>query len=117
MSSGKVPIRVLTITLILRIAWGKVVTIVTSVLLSGAFKSAVSPLSGSSKGTSGLTLAHNTLIFSILASWVPPLCWMEWAAVARCNGALCSALVPSREARRKREVLSLGYHGNVVDLW
>lgn len=24
---------------------------------------------------------------------------------------------PSREARKKKEVLSLGYHGNVVDLW
>ena len=22
-----------------------------------------------------------------------------------------------REARKKKEVLSLGYHGNVVDLW
>lgn len=35
----------------------------------------------------------------------------------KCDGALCSVLVLFREARRKKEVLSLGYHGNVVDLW
>lgn len=26
-------------------------------------------------------------------------------------------LAPSREARKRKEALSLGYHGNVVDLW
>jgi hypothetical protein len=26
-------------------------------------------------------------------------------------------LCPSRAARKMKEVLSLGYHGNVVDLW
>lgn len=40
-----------------------------------------------------------------------------WTAVGRCDRAICSALVPSREARKTKEVLSLGYHGNVVDLW
>lgn len=30
---------------------------------------------------------------------------------------ICLVLLPSREARKKKEVLSLGYHGNVVDLW
>ncbi|XP_065741316.1 urocanate hydratase isoform X1 [Phocoena phocoena] len=32
-------------------------------------------------------------------------------------GAICPALAPSREARKRKEALSLGYHGNVVDLW
>ncbi|ELR46579.1 Putative urocanate hydratase, partial [Bos mutus] len=32
-----------------------------------------------------------------------------------CDWAACPA--PCREARKRKEVLSLGYHGNVVDLW
>lgn len=40
-------------------------------------------------------------------------CW--GVALGRCDGAACPA--PCREARKRREVLSLGYHGNVVDLW
>ncbi|XP_076697277.1 urocanate hydratase isoform X1 [Callospermophilus lateralis] len=44
-----------------------------------------------------------------------PVCW----GVAVSSSVLPSALFwgPSREARKKKEVLSLGYHGNVVDLW
>ncbi|XP_027957631.1 urocanate hydratase isoform X1 [Eumetopias jubatus] len=34
-----------------------------------------------------------------------------------CNGPSALLLCPSREARKRKEVLSLGYHGNVVDLW
>ncbi|XP_040850857.1 urocanate hydratase isoform X1 [Ochotona curzoniae] len=40
-----------------------------------------------------------------------------WAAVSSCGKVLSPALYPFREARKKKEVLSLGYHGNVVDLW
>lgn len=36
--------------------------------------------------------------------------------MGRCDRVICSALVPSREARGKKEVLSLDYHGIVVDL-
>uniref|UniRef100_I3N3Y7 Urocanate hydratase 1 n=1 Tax=Ictidomys tridecemlineatus TaxID=43179 RepID=I3N3Y7_ICTTR len=39
--------------------------------------------------------------------------------IQRLSSLLPSALLwgPCREARKKKEVLSLGYHGNVVDLW
>lgn len=42
-------------------------------------------------------------------------CWA--VALGRCDGAACPAPAPCREARKRKEVLSLGYHGNVVDLW
>lgn len=124
MSFRKVPLRVLTaIALILRIASGRVVIIFTSVLLSGAFQHAVSFVVWVLKEHTSQVLHFRTdtrtQYFDILHSGQlgAPCVLVGWAAVDKCNGSLCSVLVPFREARRKKEVLSLGYHGNVVDLW
>lgn len=71
--------------------------------------------------TSGPALHLHTVLSGVLwvscnlASLVPPVCGGQlWAGVMGTSVLLVS---PSREARRRKEVLSLGYHGNVVDLW
>uniref|UniRef100_A0A452QMY0 Urocanate hydratase n=1 Tax=Ursus americanus TaxID=9643 RepID=A0A452QMY0_URSAM len=73
-----------------------------------------------------LTLGHRWCLtkrphrsHTVPTSQDPPWawCWWGWAAAGRCDGPSALLLCPSREARKRKEVLSLGYHGNVVDLW
>uniref|UniRef100_A0A2K5XI15 Urocanate hydratase n=1 Tax=Mandrillus leucophaeus TaxID=9568 RepID=A0A2K5XI15_MANLE len=71
-------------------------------------------------GWAGLPAALGLCVLSYLVDLAPlgeGRCPAPWGFSRPLPGAPVLLLCPSREARKRKEALSLGYHGNVVALW